>query len=326
MVNKRKLLTIWMSLLFFAGGTSVAQSSQESAGRAAEQAGNLLQAFTNYVAALQSVSEDSPDDQRLREKIIGIALKLTPVPDPPDEARRLSVRGITGIGIADATAKTDNRKAESDYLDAIGEFRRATRIAPWWPEAYQNLGLAQEKAGRLREAVRSYRLYVLAAPKANNLLTVKNKIDELEYRMERTTKAEEEARAAQLQRQRAEEQFRAEQIPGLAGLWENTSMNGNEVLQVTVTGNRIRIVLHAFWSGTRTRRWLYWDDLPCPWRWDGVISGLDLTLTFSYVCANPGSADAQRAWRPPEQVRGSIRPDFSAIEIDRRGTLKKARN
>ena len=186
-------------ILVLALAIASAQSSKETEGRAAEQAGRLREALTHYIAALQSVSEGSADDQRLRETIIKLVQKLSPPPAVPEEARRFSVRGQTWINEA---------KNPSDLEEAAKEFARAVRVAPWWADGYINHGVALEKAGKFSEAIRSLKLYLLAAPAAPDADKVKGQIYALEVRQEKAAQ-EKAARDDVAQRQR-EEQLRAQ--------------------------------------------------------------------------------------------------------------------
>ncbi len=189
-----------------------AQAQQEEMlGRQAEQAGRPREALTHYVAALQFTSEGSASDQSLREKIISLVQKLTPPPAVPDEARNFAVRGQIAFKEA---------KSQSDYVEATKEFSRALKVAPWWTETYFNLAVAQEKAGQVNDAVRSLKLYLLAAPNAPDADKIKDQIYALEYREERARKdAQDKADEARRQeqarldreRREAEERRRAEE-------------------------------------------------------------------------------------------------------------------
>lgn len=57
-----------------------------------------------------------------------------------EEAQRYFNRGMAAVEIA---------KSPDDYALAIKEFEKAIRLAPEWPDVYYNLGMVQEKAGRL---------------------------------------------------------------------------------------------------------------------------------------------------------------------------------
>jgi tetratricopeptide (TPR) repeat protein len=173
---------------------------EEALGRQAEQAGRLREALTHYMTALQQTTEDSDSDERLREEIIAIVQKLKPSPTTPDDAMNYMKRGQSA-----ATAARD----QAGYERAVAEFQRALRIAPWLPSGYQNLGAMQEKAGQYGDAIRSLKLYLLAAPVAPDAQDVQERIAALESKQGQVT---DEPTAAQKKR---EQERKAEGIEAL---------------------------------------------------------------------------------------------------------------
>lgn len=93
-----------------------------------------------------------------------------------EEARRHFDRGMAAVEMATTAA---------DYESAIKEFKEAIRLAPDWPDACYNLGLVQEKAGKLGEAVESYKSYLRLSPGAEDAEAVKSLVNKLEYMAER---------------------------------------------------------------------------------------------------------------------------------------------
>src|SRR5208282_2042744 len=166
-------LVLLVSLITISG---LAQD-EVAAGRAAEQAGKLREALTHYVAALQTVPEGTDDDQQLREKIITLAQKLKPAPAVPEEARTHFGRGQAAAEIA---------KDPDDFRRAAVEFQQALKLAPWLANGYFDLGKVQDKSGQNAEAIRSYKLYLFAAPSAPGADDVKARIAGLEYKIERS--------------------------------------------------------------------------------------------------------------------------------------------
>ena len=77
---------------------------------------------------------------------------------------------------------------EGHMLKAINEFKKATEIAPTMAIAWYNLGFAQAKAGKFKEAIVSYRQYVALSPGAQDAQQVKDEIIKMEYRIEQTEK------------------------------------------------------------------------------------------------------------------------------------------
>jgi hypothetical protein len=134
-------------------------------------AGASAETFDQYVADLKK----NPGDKALREKIIKLAQSMKPAPAVPEDAERNMARGVAFF-----TKATDN----AGYRKAIVEFEAATNAAPWLDKAYYNLGVAQEKAGMSKEAIRSLKLYLLADPNAKNTREVRNQIYMLEANVE----------------------------------------------------------------------------------------------------------------------------------------------
>ena len=80
-------------------------------------------------------------------------------------------------------------KTVSEYENAIEEFRKATRLAPAWPDPWYNLGIAEQKAERPDDAMKSFRQYLKLAPDAPDAQKVQTLIYELEYKAELQVKA-----------------------------------------------------------------------------------------------------------------------------------------
>lgn len=173
---------------------------EEALGRQAEQAGNPREALTHYMTALQQTTEDSESDERLREEIIAVVQKLKPSPTIPDDAMNYMKRGQSAAAAA---------RDQEGYERAAAEFQRALRIAPWLPSGYQNLGAMQEKAGQYGDAIRSLKLYLLAAPVAPDARDVHQRIAALESKQGQMT---DEPTAAQKKR---EQERKAEGIEAL---------------------------------------------------------------------------------------------------------------
>ena len=133
--------------------------------------GASTEQFEQYVADLQK----NPADKALREKIIKTAVAMKTPPAVPEDAERNMARGVVFF-----TKATDN----AGYHKAIVEFEAATNAAPWLDKAYYNLGVAQEKAGLFKEAIRSLKLYLMADPNAKNAREVRNQIYMLEANVE----------------------------------------------------------------------------------------------------------------------------------------------
>ena len=100
--------------------------------------------------------QKSPDDNALREKIITLAATLKPALVVPPEAKRPFVMAAT---------YQKEAKKPSDFALAISAYQDALKIAPWWGDAYYNLSVSLESAGRLDEAKDALEHYLLTKPK-----------------------------------------------------------------------------------------------------------------------------------------------------------------
>lgn len=150
-------------------------------GQAGGQTTSPRDLLKQYFADLQR----NPNDQGLREKIIKLALEIKPPPAVPEEAERHMARGAAAIRGA---------KDTKDFEEAAAEFERATLAAPWLADAYYNLGVAKDKAGDYAGALRSLKLYLLAAPDAPDAKSARSLIYEIEYREEKAEKEKEIAK------------------------------------------------------------------------------------------------------------------------------------
>ena len=108
----------------------------------------------------------------MREKIIALALTLNPKPATPTAV-------IQAEGAAEYAFK--NAKANSDFSDAAKQYEKALLMAAWLAADYFNCGVAHEKAGENKEAIRNFNLYLLAAPNADDAQAVNKRIGGLQY-------------------------------------------------------------------------------------------------------------------------------------------------
>lgn len=157
--------------------------------------------------------QKAPNDNGLREKILKLSTTIKPPPTIPEEANRAFVKG---------NVFQKEAKDASGYELAIASYREALRIAPWWSDAYFNLAVALEAAGKFDEAIASIRSY-MASVSAGSAETreAQNKIYALEAKGELAAKKA--AITAQVERQR----------PSVEGQW---SINGILEFQVVRTG------------------------------------------------------------------------------------------
>lgn len=97
----------------------------------------------------------SPGDYVLRERIMKLAREIKPLPPIPEAADAADKLGRNLYNRA---------KTPEEFQGAVDAFRQVTTLAPWSADAYFNLGMAEEKAGRLAAADRSFGIYLLSNP------------------------------------------------------------------------------------------------------------------------------------------------------------------
>lgn len=120
--------------------------------------------------------QKSPNDNALREKIIGLAQAIKPALAVPDEALRHEGRGTTAF---------KNANDVSGFIDAAREFEAASLVAPWVSGYYSDMCTAYEKGGALAEAVRACRLYSLAITDGKERHAAKLRTAGIEYEAEK---------------------------------------------------------------------------------------------------------------------------------------------
>ncbi len=196
--------TITAALLFAFANVSLALAGPEDLGRKAEEVGKPRKALKHYTAALK----EDPGSFSLRKKIITLVHELEPPPAIPETAERHLARG---------RAATKSAKDKRGYERAAKEFDKALLAAPWLADGYYNLGLVHDKAGRYEAAIRSFRLYLLAAPEAPDRKEVKSLIYEIEYRQEEAGRVKKETA----------KQRKKTSITNLAGLWSSRVIRGD---------------------------------------------------------------------------------------------------
>jgi hypothetical protein len=145
-----------------------------------------------YIGDLQK----NPSDDALREKIIKLALTLGPEPAIPEEARRHFVK-------ADTLAR--DAHAGDDFPPAINEYQQALALAPWWPDAYRDLAIIQETAGRYDDAKKNLHFYLLANPGEKESRAAQDEIYKIEAKQQESAKhiAEQSANDEKLRRAKA---------------------------------------------------------------------------------------------------------------------------
>lgn len=155
-----KLLIIAIALLALAGSAN-AESPREQLGQMVEQL------------------QKTPNDNVLREKIIRLAASIKPAPAIPEEANRAFVKG---------NVFQKEAKDVSGYTLAIASYRDALRSVPWWSDAYYNLAVALESAGKFDEAIAALGSYMASTSAGSaEAREAQNRIYALEAKKEMAT-------------------------------------------------------------------------------------------------------------------------------------------
>lgn len=150
------------------------------------------------------------DDVGLREQIIRTALALNPQPAIPEEARRHFVR---------ATTIQKDARNEADAELAAREYREALLLAPWWGDAYFNLGVAAQTANLFDEAIRAFRLYLLTQPPPDDARDAQDRIYAVEAKKDLVRTAEIDRRNEEARALRDREARNRETLQRLVGQW-----------------------------------------------------------------------------------------------------------
>jgi tetratricopeptide (TPR) repeat protein len=158
-------------------------------------------------------------DSVLRERIIKLGAEMKPAQAIPEEAVRRMARG---------TAAFKSATSSADFHDAVKEFEQAVLAAPWFADAYFNLGVAQDKAGNYEAALRSLKLAQLAALDSRE---IKELIYEVEYRRDKALAAP-----------------RAPDLARLQGAWVQEDGPLVFYFQMKMTGDSIRFSAERYVS------------------------------------------------------------------------------
>jgi hypothetical protein len=161
------------------------------------------------------------------EKVIKLAAAMDRLPAIPEEARRHFVRGAALF--KDATSP-------DDFTQVLDEFKQATRLAPWWPEARYNWALAYESAGDYHEAIDHLNLYLLFKLPEAEARAVQDKIYALEAKLEKEEKANRTLNSAEATAALQKKQF-AEWIQKLDGAkftFEEIIGGGSTIIEYTI--------------------------------------------------------------------------------------------
>lgn len=107
------------------------------------------------------------NDISTRRLIIKLATMLKPALAVPEEARKHFVEG---------TAIVKAAKNPAQQATAAQSFIESLKVAPWWGDAYYNLGVAQELAEKYDEAEQAFNFYLASNPGEKEAREVQDRI------------------------------------------------------------------------------------------------------------------------------------------------------
>ncbi len=149
--------------------------SLEREGDAAAKSGRPARALERYAAGRRACPDGVEAKERLFTKLIDVARLMSPAPAVPEEARREGELAESILAQA---------KDARGFAKAAEHLRRALDLAPWWAEAYYNLGLTLDKAGDPAGASRALERYLKAAPDSREADGVRRKLVDLQAAQE----------------------------------------------------------------------------------------------------------------------------------------------
>ena len=129
-------------------------------------------AFDSTWALLRKAGPKPPSeaDELARERIIRLALALTPPVEVSEAARQYFHR---------ARVLMDSSSTPGASALALDNLAAALNEAPWWADAYYESAALLEKAGRPADAAVALDLYLVADPKSTRWEAVRRKLAEL---------------------------------------------------------------------------------------------------------------------------------------------------
>ena len=136
----------------------------------------MLKDMGNTRAALEQLTARLHKDNLLnnlgdavltRRLILRLASEMKPAPAIPEEAR---------IHFVEGTAIVKAAKNPAQQTLAAQSFTEALKVAPWWGDAYYNLGVAQELAEKYDAAEQAFNFYLLSNPSVTEKREVQDRI------------------------------------------------------------------------------------------------------------------------------------------------------
>lgn len=229
------------------------------------QAQSPQQTLNQLISDLQK----NPNNNDLREKIIKHVQTMKPAPAITEEAHQHFV-----------IAQTFQKKAKNakGYELAINEYRQALLIAPWWSEAYNNMGITLEQVGRYDEAISALKLYIATNPP--DARTAQDKI----YEIEATKKLAQEDRAAEEAKEQAKrdaERRKQELYGWIIGSWNWEVIFPSNKFQMRKECSREGNIIECKGGGYGTLRAKISDAGLQQWQFESLQGWIDTSVSIS---------------------------------------------
>jgi len=242
---------------------------------------NPQDTLNQYISDLQK----NPNDYALREKIIRHVQAMKQKPGISAEAEKYEGRAEYAI---------KNAKNEADFLDAAKEYDKALLLAPWVSSYYFNQAIAYEKAGKPKEAKRSFEFYLFAEPNAKDARDVRKRIAGLEYAAEKAEKETSPQASASREQKKSDDWLK--KIDGRK--YTCPLENGTLILEV-----RGKVLLYASnfpysWGYREHGRYEIIDRVISPWiptreQQTGGIPGRSWVVEGTYTISEDGERITQ---------------------------------
>ena len=128
-----------------------------------------------------------PDDADVRKRIIQMVLAMPhPPPLTPEFQEQIGAAGYLFKHAATA----------ADFQSSVLAFKKASLLAPWVPNIYYDIALADERMQNFDDAIANLNWYLTAAPRAKDAGSVYQKIGALQAEKQHNATANAQATAA----------------------------------------------------------------------------------------------------------------------------------
>lgn len=146
------------------------RNAKKDSAKSFEAKGQYREALMEYAEILKISNENDAKDVMQRAALI---IKANPrLAELPEEARRHVMR-------AEVSTK------EGKFEDAIGEYKEAAKVAPFFPALYKAIALNYAELKQYRLAINNLKTYLALYPDAPDARTAKDEIYKWEFMLEK---------------------------------------------------------------------------------------------------------------------------------------------